>query len=93
MVANGKTNNATKGTISMAVIPFKTDAQTLSVPEAGRHYYDLSKNASYAAAKRGDIPTIRVGRLLRVPVVAMERRLDEAGGIPRRPEAEAFVRS
>ena len=62
-------------------------------PVAGRHYYDLSKNASYAAAKRGDIPTIRVGRLLRVPVVAMERRLDEAGAIPRRPEAEGFVRS
>ena len=52
---------------------------TLSVPEAGERYYGLSRNGSYAAAARGDIPTVRVGRLLRVPVVAMDRKLDEAG--------------
>ena len=52
--------------------------KTMSVPEAGKVYYDLSKNASYEAARRGDIPTIRVGRLLRVPVAAMERRVGEA---------------
>jgi hypothetical protein len=51
-------------------------AQTLSVPEAGREYYDLGRNASYAAAKRGDIPTIRIGKLLRVPVRALEQKLD-----------------
>ena len=51
---------------------------TLSVPEAGRRYYGLSRNGSYAAAERGDIPTIRVGRLLRVPVRAMECLLDQA---------------
>ena len=38
----------------------------------------MSRDASYAAAQRGDIPTIRIGRLLRVPVRALERRLDEA---------------
>ena len=32
---------------------------------------------AYAAAERGEIPTIRVGRLLRVPVRAMERLLDQ----------------
>ncbi len=53
--------------------------KTMSVPEAGKVYYDLSKNASYEAARRGDIPTIRVGRLLRVPVAVMERRVGEAG--------------
>ena len=52
--------------------------KTMSVPEAGKVYYDLSKNASYEAARRGDIPTIRVGRLLRVPVAVMERRVGEA---------------
>ena len=51
--------------------------KTLTVPEAGRLYFDLGRNASYEAARRGDIPTIRIGRLLRVPVVAMERMLDE----------------
>ncbi len=53
--------------------------QTMSVPEAGKKYYDLSRNGSYDAAKRGDIPTIAVGRLLRVPVRAMEKMLDKAG--------------
>jgi hypothetical protein len=50
--------------------------RTMSVPAAGRKYYGLSRNASYAAAKRGDIPTIQIGKLLRVPVVRMERRLE-----------------
>jgi hypothetical protein len=54
-------------------------SKTLTVPEAGRIYFDLSRNASYEAAKRGDLPTIRVGRLLRVPVIALERMLERAG--------------
>ena len=53
--------------------------KTLTVPEAGRRYFDLGRNASYEAARRGDIPTIKIGRLLRVPVVALERKLDEVG--------------
>jgi len=52
---------------------------TMSVPEAGKKYFDLSRDASYAAAQRGDIPTIRVGRLLRVPIAAMDRKLEDAG--------------
>jgi hypothetical protein len=55
------------------------DRKTLTVPEAGRRYFDLSRNASYEAARRGDIPTIKIGRLLRVPVTAMERKLQQAG--------------
>jgi hypothetical protein len=50
---------------------------TLSVPQAGKKYFNLSRNGSYDAARRGEIPTIAVGRLLRVPVRAMERKLDE----------------
>jgi hypothetical protein len=52
---------------------------TLSVPEAGKRYFGLSRNASYAAAQKGQLPIIRIGRLLRVPVRAMERMLDQAG--------------
>lgn len=52
--------------------------KTMSVPEAGRLYFSLSKNGSYIAAARGDIPTIRVGRLLKVPVAAMEQKLQPA---------------
>jgi len=54
-------------------------ALTITVPEAGKRYFRMSRGASYAAAERGDIPTIRVGRLLRVPVRAMERKLDAVG--------------
>jgi hypothetical protein len=54
-----------------------SEPKTISVPEAGRIYYDLSRNGSYEAARRGEIPTIRVGRLLRVPVAAMERKLEQ----------------
>jgi len=49
---------------------------TISVPEAGAKYFDLSRNSSYAAAARGDIPTIRIGKLLRVPVRALEQMLN-----------------
>jgi hypothetical protein len=52
---------------------------TMSVPEAGRRFFNLSRNGSYAAAERGDLPTIRIGRLLRVPVRALEAQLDAAG--------------
>ena len=52
--------------------------KTISVPEAGKRYFGLSRNASYDAAARNEIPTIRIGRLLRVPVRAMERMLDKS---------------
>lgn len=52
---------------------------TMSVPAAGKRFYGLSKNASYDAAKRGDIPTIRVGnKILRVPTHLMHRKLERA---------------
>ena len=53
------------------------ECKTLTVPEAGRVYFDLC--ISYEAARRGDIPTIKIGRLLRVPVVALERKLEDTG--------------
>ena len=52
---------------------------TMSVPEAGKKYFDLSRDSSYRAAERGEIPTIRVGRLLRVPIAAMNAKLESAG--------------
>jgi Helix-turn-helix domain len=59
--------------------------RTVSVPEAGR-IFDLAKNAAYAAAKRGDIPVIRIGGRLRVPVVALERMLADAGARTEQPK-------
>ena len=55
------------------------ECATISVPEAGKRYYGLSRNGSYEAAKRGEILVIQVGRLKRVPVVAMERKMAQAG--------------
>jgi hypothetical protein len=55
---------------------------TMTVPEAGKLYFQLSRNASYAAAERGDIPTIKIGKLLRVPVRALEEMLNAASRQP-----------
>jgi hypothetical protein len=52
---------------------------TTTVPEAGKKYFGLNRNAAYAAAARGEIPTLRIGRLLRVPIKAVERMLEDGG--------------
>jgi excisionase family DNA binding protein len=51
---------------------------TCSVPEAGK-ILGLGRDAAYRAAQTGEIPIIRIGRLVRVPLAALERLLDEAG--------------
>jgi len=51
-------------------------ARTYSVPQAGQ-MAGLSRNSSYAAAERGEIPTMSFGRLLRVPAAAWDRILSE----------------
>jgi hypothetical protein len=67
-------------------MPTKDAAQTIetmSVPEAGRLYYGIGQTASYTAAKRGQIPVIRIGKKLRVPRRLMEARMqqpDKIGG-------------
>jgi excisionase family DNA binding protein len=50
------------------------------VPEAGA-MLGLSRNNSYIAAKRGDIPTIRIGKLVRVPKAAFHKMLEQAGAL------------
>ena len=52
---------------------------TTSVPLAGKAI-GLSRNASYEAARRGDIPTIPAGKLKRVPTAWLRHvlRLDSA---------------
>lgn len=48
---------------------------TLTIPEAGHIAYGLQRGASYGAASRGDLPTVRVGRRLLVPTAALYERL------------------
>jgi len=52
--------------------------KTISVVDAARKYFGLKRAGSYAAAAQGELPTIRLGRRLRVSVVALERMLAEA---------------
>ena len=49
----------------------------MSVPEAGAKL-GLGRGAAYEAASKGQIPTIRIGRLLKVPKVAFDRMLEQA---------------
>ena len=53
---------------------------TTSVPKAGKILFDGGPWASYETAKRGDIPTIKVGSRLRVPVVWLEQRVGVEDG-------------
>jgi len=41
---------------------------TISVPEAGLLLCGYKRDASYQAAARGEIPTLRIGRRILVPV-------------------------
>jgi excisionase family DNA binding protein len=52
------------------------DCLVYTVQEAGR-LLGLTKNAAYEAAKRNDFPTIKIGRLIRVPKAAFHRILDQ----------------
>ena len=66
--------------------------KTLSIPEAGRLYFGLSKNGSYDAAARGELPFIRIGRLKRVNVAKMEQIMaDGVGIVPHPPPIETRI--
>ncbi|MER8556524.1 helix-turn-helix domain-containing protein [Mesorhizobium sp. M1217] len=50
------------------------DALVLTIREAGLKL-GLSKSAAYAAAAKGEIPTVRIGTRIRVPKDALNRML------------------
>ena len=54
----------------------KHDRPTMAVPEAGKKYFGLGRNASYEAARRGEIPTIRIGGRIFAVVNRLERMID-----------------
>lgn len=58
----------------------KTEApkrRTYTVMEAGE-ILGLSRESAYKAAKAGDLPTIKIGKRVLVPRVALERMLEGA---------------
>jgi hypothetical protein len=56
-------------------VPNAEETPVVSVPEGGRILANLGRAASYAAAQRGELPTIRVGRRLVVPVARLRALL------------------
>ena len=53
---------------------------TMTVPEAGRHYYQVGRNASYRLAKSGVMPTIVVGGLIKALPRVIEAMLSKEDG-------------
>lgn len=49
-----------------------SERKTITVEQAGKAL-GISRNAAYEAVRRGEIPAIRIGRLLLVPKAAFER--------------------
>jgi len=50
------------------------DVKTLGVVEAGRQL-GVGRNVSYRLIREGVIPALRLGRKIRVPIVALEAML------------------
>lgn len=59
------------------------DRRTYTVPEAARAL-GLSRSSGYDAARRGDLPTIRIGHRILVSRAALDRLLD--GSAPAAPQ-------
>lgn len=53
------------------------DKQTLSIPEAAQ-VLGIGRSAAYEAARNGELPTIRIGKRILVPMIALERMLTES---------------
>lgn len=73
--AKQKARGRAASTLRQTILARRSGPWTMSVPEAGKKYYGLGRNASYEAAQAGQIPTIKVNKLLRVPVHLIERML------------------
>ena len=52
----------------------KVERRTLTVEEAAKAL-GIGRSAGYAAARSGELPTVRIGRRLLVPRDALERML------------------
>jgi len=63
-------------------LPDPNKRPTLSVWPETAGILNLSKASAYAAAERGEIPTIRIGRRLLVPTAALRRMLQLDEPIP-----------
>lgn len=56
-------------------LPDPEETPLMKVADVGERVFNLGRAASYEAARRGDIPTIRVGNRLWVPVALLRAKL------------------
>jgi excisionase family DNA binding protein len=68
----------------MSSAPVEEKPAVLTVREAGT-FLRMGRDAAYAACRRGDIPTIRIGRRVLVPRAGLEKLLTEGS----QPQATA----
>ncbi len=54
-------------------------ARTVTVEQAAK-LLGISRNSAYEAVRQGQIPSIRIGKRLVIPVVQLERLLDKGAG-------------
>jgi excisionase family DNA binding protein len=50
---------------------------TLTIPEAAKRL-GIGRNSAYRAAANGELPTIRLGKRILVPRIALEKKLESA---------------
>lgn len=60
-----------------AITEINMNRQTLTVTEAAKRL-GVGRASAYEAARTGQIPTVRIGKRILVPVAALERMLAEA---------------
>jgi excisionase family DNA binding protein len=56
-----------------------------SIEEASK-ILGIGRNLTYDAARRGEIPTIRIGKSIKIPKKALDQLLAEGSNIPEVPE-------
>ena len=57
------------------------ESATLSVEETAK-VLGIGRNSAYEGVRTGEIPSIRIGKRILVPRLALERILENAGGQP-----------
>jgi hypothetical protein len=67
-------HKGTKKQLTMDEVERLLSTPCVDVPIAGA-ILDLNRSASYEAARRGDIETIRIGRLLKAPTAPLRKKL------------------
>ena len=59
----------------------RSERLTYTVEEAAE-LLGISRNSAYEAVRKGEIPTIRLGRRILIPRSRLEAMLDQADGRP-----------